>query len=398
MQGYSIKRDLTSQILKDLTFFPVVCLIGPRQCGKSTLAKKLLESFNGHVFLDLERDSDLAKLTFPEEFLGLHLNTLVCLDEVQRKPDLFPILRYFVDANRQPSRYLLLGSASSKLINQSSESLAGRIAYKELSPFLIHEVIGLSETSSEKVAKTKKLWERGGFPDSFLAEETEMSYRWREEFIKTFIERDIPMLDVRIPALTLKRFLSMLAHAHGQIANLSKLGDSLGASHTSLRQYIDLFENTFIIRSLPPFESNLKKRLIKSPKVYLRDSGLLHTLLKLDSLSEILAHPVCGASWEGFVVENIIQSLGNRWTYGFYRTQTGVEIDLILEKGNRRIAIECKLSPQPTLSKGFWQACEDLDIKEGYIIAPVDQSFPAGRSDQTTCTVISLNGLINLLL
>mgnify|MGYP000154928104 CR=1 FL=1 len=387
-----IKRSIKTKLLQDLSFFPVVCLIGPRQCGKSTLAKEVLEEYPSEksIFLDLERDSDIAKLIHAEEFLQQHINQTVCLDEVQRKPDLFPLLRALIDLNRVPARYLLLGSASSEVINESSESLAGRISYQELSPFLILEVLVLSETAHEKNIKTKTLWERGGFPDSFLAQNSELSYRWREEFIKTFIERDIPMLDIRIPALTLNRLLSMIAHSHGQILNLSKLGDSLGSSHTSVRQYIDLFENTFILRTLPPFEANLKKRLIKSPKIYVRDSGLLHALLKLDSLSEILSHPVCGSSWECFVIENILQSLSNKWSYGFYRTQAGAELDLVLEKGTRRIAVECKLSHTPTLSKGFWRACEDLEIEEAYVIAPVTESFPAGKSDKTKCVVISL--------
>ncbi|MES2614748.1 MAG: ATP-binding protein [Bdellovibrionota bacterium] len=380
-------------ILQDLKLFPVVCLIGPRQCGKSTLVKELLKHLNiEYIFLDLERDSDLAKLTYAEDYLNLNLNTLVCIDEVQRKPDLFPLLRYCVDANRKPARYLLLGSASSKLVNQSSESLAGRICYQELTPFLLPEII--EEGLLNKNEQTKTLWERGGFPNSFLAGLTSQSYRWREEFVKTILERDIPLLDVRIPALTLKRMFSMMAHSHGQIANLSKLGDSLGLSHTSIRQYIDLFENIFMIRSLPPFESNLKKRLVKSPKIYIRDSGVLHTLLKLDSLSEVLAHPVCGASWEGFVIEQIISCLNSRWTYGFYRTQTGVELDLVLEKGGVCIAVECKLSQTPSLSKGFWQACRDLNIRKAYIIAPVTESFPAGAQGECVVKVMPLWGFL----
>jgi len=198
------------------------------------------------------------------------------------------------------------------------------------------------------------------------------------------------MLDVRIPALTLQRLLMMLAHSHGQIANLSKLGDSLGLSHTTIRQYVDLFENTFLIRSLRPFEGNLKKRLVKSPKIYIRDSGLLHTLLNINSMAELLSHPICGSSWEGFVIENILQSIDSQWSVGFYRTHSGAEIDLILEKKQRRIAVECKLSINPTLTKGFWQACEDLEIHEAYIIAPVTESFPAGKSNHTICQMISL--------
>jgi len=225
-----------------------------------------------------------------------------------------------------------------------------------------------------------------------------MSFRWREEFLKTLIERDIPLLDVRIPALTLNRMFSMLAHSHGQVANLSKLGDSLGLSHTTIRQYIDLFENIFMIRTLAPFEANLKKRLVKSPKIYVRDSGVLHALLKLDSLAEVLAHPVCGSSWEGFVIEQIISSLNSRWKYGFYRTQTGVEMDLVLERNGEIIGIECKLSSTPTLKKGFWQACKDLNIKKAYIIAPVTEAFPYGSQENCTCTVMPLSQFLNEIL
>jgi len=307
MQTY-IKRFFTEKIRERLLNIPGVIILGPRQCGKSTLAKAIISKIENAVYLDLERPSDINKLIDPEAFLSLNADKLICLDEIQRVPELFPILRSVIDENRRNGQFIILGSASPDLIRQSSETLAGRVSYFELTPFLFKEI---SEHSSPN--KLRKLWLRGGFPRSYLASDEKESFEWRLNFIRTFLERDIPQLGFRIPAKTLERFWKMCAHLHGQLLNSSKLGESLGVSHHTVRSYSDLLEQTFVLRVLRPYESNLKKRLIKSPKIYIRDTGLLHALLDIESHNELLGHPVYGASWEGFVIENILS---------FYQTGT----------------------------------------------------------------------------
>jgi len=282
MQGLeNIKREKLAECIERLESFKALAILGPRQCGKSTLAKYIVSQFPGSVYLDLETPSDLQKLSEPELFFEQHAEKLVCLDEIQRQPDLFPILRGILDRGNRNGQILILGSASRDLIRQSSESLAGRIAYVELTPFSLVEVENLSQ-----------LWLQGGFPLSFLAKTQTKSFQWRLEFIRTYLERDIPQLGFNIPAQTLRRLWTMCAHNHGQLLNQSKLGDALGLSHTSIRSYLDLLAQTFMIRVLSPFETNVKKRLIKAPKVYIRDSGILHGLLKLVSFDDVLGHPV----------------------------------------------------------------------------------------------------------
>ena len=305
MQTY-IKRFFTEKIRERLLNIPGVIILGPRQCGKSTLAKAIISEIENAVYLDLERPSDINKLTDPEAFFSLNADKLICLDEIQRVPELFPILRSVIDENRRNGQFIILGSASPDLIRQSSETLAGRVSYFELTPFLFKEI---SEHSSPN--KLRKLWLRGGFPRSYLASDEKESFEWRLNFIRTFLERDIPQLGFRIPAKTLERFWKMCAHLHGQLLNSSKLGESLGVSHHTVRSYSDLLEQTFVLRVLRPYESNLKKRLIKSPKIFIRDTGLLHALLDIESHNELLGHPVYGASWEGFVMENILSLLPN---------------------------------------------------------------------------------------
>jgi len=372
MHGY-LQRDLRPHLEEGLANFPAVALLGPRQVGKTTLAQEVIESQEGSLYLDLERPSDLRKLEDPELYLE-SLRTrnpegLVCLDEIQRVPDLFPVLRSLIDAEGRNGQFLLLGSASRELIRESSETLAGRIIFLELTPLLASEVGGHDRDS------LLQYWLRGGFPRSYLASSDEASLLWRESFGQTFLERDIPQLGFQVPAETIRRLWRMLAHNHGQLLNSSQLGTSLGISHTTLRSYLDLLTQTFMVRQLAPFEANVKKRLVKSPKVYLRDSGILHSLLEIGSLDALFGHPVLGASWEGLMIENVIAALP-RWRPSFYRTSHGAEIDLIMSRGERHIAIECKASASPKVRRGFWSALDDTKIEEAWVLAPVDEMYP----------------------
>lgn len=372
MQTY-IERILTTTIKQKLENMPGVVILGPRQCGKSTLVKAIISEIGGAVYLDLERPSDVSKLRDPEAFFSLNNDKLICLDEIQRVPDLFPVLRSVMDENRKNGQFIILGSASPDLIKQSSETLAGRISYFELTPFVLKEV------SEDHHLKTlRKLWLRGGFPRSYLASDEKESIEWRFDFIRTFLERDIPQLGFRTPAKTIERFWRICAHLHGQLLNSSKLGESMGVSHHTIRSYVDMLEQSFVLRVLRPYESNLKKRLIKSPKIYIRDSGILHALLGIETHNDLLGHPVYGASWEGMVIENILSLLPN-WKASFYRTSSGSEIDLILEKGNKHAAIECKGSTAPNLSRGFWNTVSELELKEVWVVAPVKEAYPIER-------------------
>lgn len=363
-----IERKAAATVRQYLKIFPVVAILGPRQCGKSTLVKALAENWSASLYLDLQSDDDLAKLNQPAYFFQSNADKIVCLDEIQLVPKLFSVLRSVVDKNRQNGKFILLGSASRDLIQQTSESLAGRIGMIYLTPFTLNELYLLAGFS------LNAFWLRGGFPDSFLAENDEYSLIWRENFIKTFVERDIPQLGFQIPALQLKRLLTMCAHNQGQLLNYSKLGESLGLTHPTIKRYIDLLEQTFIVRTVLPYEVNVKKRLVKSPKVFVRDSGLLHQLLAITDYNSLLGNPVFGSSWEGLVVENVIVNMPD-WNYYFYRTASGDELDLILEKGNQRIAIECKASMTPKLAKGFWRALEVVQPQRIFVITPISGSY-----------------------
>ena len=361
-----IKRNSEKIIKEYLNIFPSVALLGSRQCGKSTLAKKIGEKIENFIYLDLESPFDYRKLNDVEIFFEANQNKIICLDEIQLKPNLFSIIRSIIDKNKKNGQLLFLASASGKLLKQSSQSLAGRIGYIELTPFLNSEIWQL------KNYKLQKNWLRGGYPNSFLAISDKNSKIWRDNFIKTFCERDIPQLGINIPSLKLKRFLTMLAHNQGQILNSSKLGSALGWSHNTIVNYINIFEESFLIRSLPPFEANLKKRLVKSPKIYIRDSGLLHSLLEINNFNDLMANPIFGYSWEGFALENIL-SQARDWKSYFYRTASGNEIDLVLTKGNKTLAIEFKSSKSPILKKGFWLALDDIQADEGWIIIPSEE-------------------------
>jgi len=351
--------------------FPVVGLVGARQVGKTTLAKMICaERQASAIYLDLELDEDVSKLQQPQMYLEQHKGSLVVIDEIQRKPELFALLRALVDADRRPGRFLVLGSASPALLRQSSESLAGRICYHELLPLAFDE-IGAPENIN-------RLWLRGGFPESYLAESDRDSVSWRESFIKTYLERDIPSFGIRVPAVTLKRFWTMLAHSHGQVWNASKMASSLGVSYKAVQHYLDILEDTFMVRRVQPFHANVKKRLIKSPKVYFRDSGILHSLLRIYDTEDLLGHPALGSSWEGWCVEQIHSILPDQADVSFYRTRSGAEIDLLIRisSSGPALAVEIKRSLDCKPSRGFWSAMEDIQPAKGYIIYPGHERYP----------------------
>src|SRR4030043_1189685 len=368
-----IKRLLQERVEKSLKKYPVVGILGSRQVGKTTLAKMIKDRMKRKViYLDLELPSDLNKLQDPELYLSYFEDTLVIIDEIQRMPPPFPLLRALVDRKRTAGRFLILGSASPEIIRHSSESLAGRIIYHELSPF------SLSEINNERI---QKLWLRGGYPESYLLKSNDDSFTWREAFIKTYLEMDIPQLGIRIPAQQLRRFWTMIAHSHGQLWNASKIAGSLGISAPTVRSHLDILEETFVVRQIQPYHSNIKKRLIKSPKVYIRDSGLLHTLLNIRTIEDLHSHPSLGSSWEGFIVEQILGILPERWQAYFYRTGAGADIDLVLfDSKHKPIAIEIKYSMSPKVDRGFWNAYEDLSCKKGFVVYPGVESYTLGKN------------------
>ena len=353
-----------------LSYYPGVVLLGPRQVGKTTLARAIAAEYPQALVLDLERPSDRAQLAEPELFLSQHRDRLVVLDEVQMMPDLFTHLRPEIDADRRPGRFLLLGSASGALLRQRAESLAGRVGYMELTPLLAAEL-------PQDMSTLQRLWLRGGFPLSYLAPDERLAFTWRQDFIQTFLQRDLPLMGIGVSADTLHRFWRMLAHLQGQLFNASQLGQSLGgASHSTTTRYLELLTDTLLVRRLEPFFSNVGKRLVKSPKVYLRDSGLLHALLGIANLSDLQGHPIVGASWEGFVVEQVAAHLPQGAQLGFYRTAAGTEMDIVVESGSIRLGIEVKFSASPTVSKGFWLAKDDLRLTRALVVAPVERAYP----------------------
>jgi uncharacterized protein len=366
-----IERKLQSLIARRLGQAPAVVLLGPRQVGKTTLAKTIASMHPRALMLDLERDSDRAVLAQPELFFAAHRSEFLVLDEVQLTPNLFAALRPEIDADRRAGRFLLLGSASGDLLRQSGESLAGRVSYLELTPLLA------AELPVVELAQLQSLWLRGGLPLSYLAHDDEASYAWRQDFIRTFLQRDLPDMGVRVAAETLRRFWQMLGHLQGQLFNASQLGLSLGgASHTTATRYLDVLVDTMMVRRLPPHFTNIGKRLVKSPKVYLRDSGVLHALLGVATVQDLQGHPIAGASWEGFVVEQVAASLPPDAHLSFYRTAAGTELDLVIERGARKVGVEIKFSSAPKPTKGFWLALQDLQIDRAYVIAPVSRRYP----------------------
>ena len=366
-----IHRQALTELETRLAHFPAVALLGPRQVGKTTLALQLAAS-RSSVYLDLEAPADQARLSDPILYLTSQADKLVVLDEVQRLPELFGSLRGLIDAGRRRGQgtgsFLLLGSASVALIRQTSESLAGRISYLELGGLSLLEVAPQQRDD---------LWIRGGFPDSLLAVDSGASSLWREAFLRTYLERDIPQLGPRIPAETLRRFWTMLAHNQGNLLNAAALGRSLGVSGKTVNSYLDLLVDLLLVRRLQPLHANVGKRLVKAPKVYVRDSGLVHTLLGLDEREAVLGHPVAGASWEGFVLENLLLCAPGRAQAWFYRTAAGAEMDLVLDlPGGERWAIEIKRNSAPKLSKGFHQARGDLRPHRSFVVYAGDERYP----------------------
>jgi len=356
------------QIRNQFKVHQVLAILGPRQCGKTTLARQYAETLRAgsavHLF-DLEDPTDLARLESPK--LALEgLTGLVIIDEVQRRPDLFMVLRVLVDRPGNKTRFLILGSASRDLIRQGAESLAGRIGFLELPPF-----------SFQEVEDVRRLWLRGGFPRSYLARSDQASATWLKAYVSTFLERDIPALGIQIPAPALRRFWMMLAHYHGQIFNSSELGRSLGISDTTVRRYLDLLTGTFMVRQLLPWTENLGKRLVKTPKVYFRDSGIFHILLGLEKGRDIETHPKLGASWEGFALESVLRLLEipSEEAY-FWATHNHAELDLLVFKGGRRFGFEFKYSDAPRTTKSMASALEDLGLDRLYVVFPGQQRFP----------------------
>ena len=359
-----IQREQYRQhIYKALSRSRITALLGPRQCGKTTLAR-LINEERGGDFLDMESPADLSKIQAPELYLGSR-NGLIIIDEIQNRPELFPVLRVLADRKGENGSFLILGSASPELIKNASESLAGRVEFIDLQGFNLKE-IGSSES--------EKLWLRGGFPLSFLAKSDADSSAWREGFVRTFLQRDIPQLGINVPATTLRRFWTMLAHNHGQILNKSQLASSMGMSHTTIQSYIDILSATYMIRPLQPWFANMKKRQVRSPKIYFTDTGILHHLLGITSYNELLSHPIYGTSWESFAMEQILRTSSVSEPY-FWSTFSGAEIDLLLIKSNERIGIEFKTSEAPKTTKSMHSAIQDLELTKLIVIYPGKERY-----------------------
>jgi predicted AAA+ superfamily ATPase len=381
MAAEYLNRIIADEVQQGLRHYPVTAVVGPRQCGKSTLIRHLVAYERPLLYLDLERPSDLSKLDDPEWFLQNQKGNLVCIDEVQRKPELFPLIRSLVDEWGENGHFLVLGSASRDLLMQSSESLAGRITYKRLTSFLWEEVKGRA-TISEYLS-------RGGFPRSLLQDDGEVSFAWREDFITTILERDLMQWSGFAPA-TMRRLWQMLAHNNGQMLNLSTIGGSLGVSHTTVRNYLDLLQQTYMVSVLPPLLANTGKRLIRSPKVYVADTGIVAALLGLRDFNQIAGHPVFGSLWETLVLLNI-EGMFPAGELCYYRTSGGAEVDIVMQHSGRRIAIECKASVAPALTRGNNTAIADLAPDHTFVVAPLEEAYPL----KPGVTVAGLSELID---
>ncbi|MFN7937325.1 MAG: ATP-binding protein [Bryobacteraceae bacterium] len=353
-----IRHELIHRVAMSLRDYPVTALLGPRQCGKTTIARDFARRHRAEYF-DLEDPVSMRRLSDPMRALS-HVRGLIVVDEIQRSPELFPILRVLSDRHPLPARFLVLGSASPELLRQSSESLAGRIAHIEMSGF------DMIEAGDRNL---NRLWWRGGFPRSYLARTEDVGRDWLNNFIATFLERDIREFGVQIAAPLLRRFWSMLAHYHGQTWNASEVGRSLGQSHTTVQRYLDLLTSALVVRQLQPWFENIGKRQVKSPKVYVRDPGLLHALLEIPSMRMLEGHPKIGASWEGFVIEELIRATDARHAY-FWGTQSGAELDLLLQLGGKRYGVEVKLNDAPDLTKSMQIALKDLELDLLYVVYP----------------------------
>ena len=386
-----IERQFVSELQDRLSFYPGVVLLGARQVGKSTLARHIAKQTPGAVFLDLELPADRARLDNPAAFFAAHRNHLVVIDEVQTFPELFAQLRPEIDAARHSGRFLLLGSASGVLLRQSAESLAGRVSYLELSPLLWDEVqstlLAPASNHQAQLLAVQQYWLRGGMPLSLLAPTDAKSLRWRNDYLLSLVRRDLLALGITIPSETLWRFLRMLAHQHGQLFNASALAVAMGGiSPITVSRYLDIFCDALIVRKLEPYFVNLGKRLVKSPKVYFRDLGLLHALLNIGQAHDLQGHPMAGYSWEGLVINHLAaqmsQGFGGNASLYFYRTSAGAEMDAVIDTGSERIGFEIKLSDAPRVTKGFWNACDDLQLSRAYVVAPVEHAWPLSDKAQ----------------
>ena len=387
-----INRHLLSTLSTRLQESPAVVLLGPRQVGKTTLALQLADQWpGGSTYLDLERPADRLRLDDADAFLRAQGSKLVILDEIHRLPGVFEVLRGIIDERRRAGQgfghFLLLGSASLDLMQQSSETLAGRVAYVDLGPL---------QALEWAPHNLDTLWLRGGFPESLLAANDASSLRWREDFVRSYLQRDVPMFAPRLPAETVGRLWTMLAHQQGALLQQSRLASALGVSSPTLDRYIDLLVDLQLVRRLRPWSGNTGKRLVKSPKVYVRDSGLVHALLGLETLHDLAGHPVCGMSYEGFCIDNLLAAAGHQFTAYTYRTHAGAEIDLLLERGAKPwMAIEIKRSTAPSLSKGFEIACDDLGITQRHVVYPGTDSFPMRYGTQAIGLVELMRRLQN---
>jgi uncharacterized protein len=366
-----INRTLQTAMVRALRSFPAIAILGARQVGKTTLAKVLSDKIKKTIhYIDLERPSTLAAITRdPEEYLAIYANQCVIIDEVQRWPQLFPLLRSLIDEKRKPARFIITGSASPDLLKGASESLAGRVMYFQLNPIGLHE---LPETSS-----LMQHWLKGGFPIPLTIKSNSLRVDWMDAFITTYIEKDLPFLfDVKFSPITMRKLWQMLAHLQGSILNAESLGNSLDITGTTLKRYFDFLEGAFIVRKLPPYFSNVGKRLVKAPKIYINDSGILHFLLAIHSQKELVNHPSLGASWEGYVIGQIAYAKNTRLDIYYYRTHAGAECDLVLARGHEvKAAIEIKYSKSPSVTKGFYQSVADLKSKNNFIITPLEVDY-----------------------
>lgn len=362
-----LKRELHNKIKKSLKNSSVTAILGARQVGKTTLAKSIIKELDNVKYLDLEKNTDLELLKDEEQYFNYNRDvSLFCIDEIQLKPEIYSALRSFVDENPK-IRFLILGSASPSLLRQTSESLAGRIFYYELNPFNYNEI--------ENKKSLNKYHLLGGFPKSILVSDDEVAFEWLNNFIKTFLERDLQMFGYNIPPTILRRLWIMLAHINGQLLNYAMLSRSMGIDEKTIKKYVNILNHTFMIRLLQPYYVNVKKRLTKTPKIYFKDTGVLHSLLGINTYDDLYSNPIFGSSWETLVIENIISKFSD-WEHYFYRTSIGSEIDLVLVKGLKVIAIEIQSSSVPKLKKGFWTAIKDIKATKSFIIAPVNEAYP----------------------
>jgi uncharacterized protein len=361
-------------IAEQLSWSPAVAILGARQIGKTTLAKQIASALPKSLYLDLESESARERLRNAPEFFAANRDRLLVLDEIQNMPELFSTLRGEIDADRRPGRFLILGSASFKLLQQS-QSLAGRLTLVDMTPLLLSEV-------RANFDGVQSLWLRGGFPESYTAGQLRASWSWREAFVRHFLQTDLPALGIKVEPELMRRFWRMVAHQHGGLFNASSIAASLGISAPTVTRYLDHLCSSLMLRSLEPYHANLGKRLVKSPKVYVRDSGLLHYLLGIREVNDLLGHPSAGASWEGFCIEQICAQLPRDASVSFYRSAAGAELDLVVEQGSKKIGYEFKFSSAPKVTKGFWQACADVGVSQAYVVAPVQEGWPMAGNVQ----------------